>query len=295
MEFDGISNACASCGWEFRTTNGVNYFLSSDDANAKHVQSYRKIYDTLAEKNAKTPIEGNTYVEILAERLVENIGNITNADVCDVGAGRGFFVKHACMRNTKSITAIDITPVNLELIAKTYSVRAIQANAENLPFKDEFDVIAATDVMEHVLNLSNFMLTTNWALLKGGVFAVRVPYKENMIYYSRFFGLPFPYTHLRSFNKQLLVETVEQYGFKVLRVHYDGFRSAILQDFWKPWDKLERRISHTIHNAFPSEDHVAGINPRLGRLFMKPIEITAIAVKVKDVETQNVYEDFFNF
>ncbi len=80
-----------------------------------------------------------------------------------------------------------------------------------------------------------------------------------------------------------------------MRVHYDGFRSAILQGFWKRWDKLGRKITHTIHNAFPSEDHVAEINPRLGRLFMKPIEITAIAVKVKNVETQNVYKDFFSY
>ncbi|GAA0599796.1 class I SAM-dependent methyltransferase [Caenispirillum bisanense] len=294
-EFHADQNICSWCGWKKEEYDGVQVFLSTKDANDPQFASYRGIYDTLADKNSKKPSEGNVYIEHLAKRFVANLGDVADKDVCDVGSGRGFFIKHVLNRKPRSVTAVDIAGLSLKHIVDTYSVAAVQANAENLPFQNQFDVISATDILEHVLNVSNFMLTANWALRQGGTLAIRVPYKESLIYYSKFFGLPFPYAHLRSFNKELLVDTVHQYGFKVSAVHYDGFRSAILQDVWNKVPSVGRRLTARIQKHFPDEDEVAGINPFIGRLLMKPIEITVIARKVMDVPVKNVYENYLNY
>ena len=90
--------------------------------------------------------------------------DVTDKDFCDVGSGRGYLVEEAVERKAKTITAVDIATPSLEAVAKLGPVTAILANAENLPFERHFDVMTATDIVEHVLNVANFLVTANWSL-----------------------------------------------------------------------------------------------------------------------------------
>jgi SAM-dependent methyltransferase len=101
----------------------------------------------------------------------------------------------------------------------------VLADAEYLPFKEEFDIIVSSDVIEHVLNVGSFLDCVYHALKPGGRFIVRTPYKENIMGKSAHRkSAPQELGHLRNFNKSLLKMILEDAQFKVKKIRYDGSR-----------------------------------------------------------------------
>ena len=64
----------------------------------------------------------------------------------------------------------------------------VMAHAENLPFRDAFDLVIATDILEHLLNVGDFMISMRESLTSGARLVVRVPYKDRMLQYARLNG-----------------------------------------------------------------------------------------------------------
>lgn len=256
-----------SCGWEPINTN----YLGKKDRTQADSTEYIETYNILAQRNMVVPVTSNSYVETLAINFLDQL-DITGKDYCDVGSGRGFAVKHALELGAKSVTAVDIAEVSLSRVAEEYKVRSFIANAERLPFEFEFDVISATDILEHVLNMGNFLCCANWALRDNGLFGVRVPFMENLILYSNYHGLPMHYTHLRTFDKKTLVDLIEQAGFKVEKVIYDGWNSE---------------YPNAIGRILPSL--------RRYKFAQKPIEIGVIARKVEHIQVVDAHSSLAEF
>jgi SAM-dependent methyltransferase len=281
---------CSNCGWRPIVRRHFVDFLSTRDRTDEETATYIDVYDTLAERNLVQPVESNDYVESLALGCAEQLGRVSGKDVCDVGSGRGFFVRHMIARGARSITAVDIAAPALGALADRYGVRAFLANAENLPFEREFDILVATDIVEHVLNVSNFLVTANWALRDNGVLVARVPYLEDMLSYSNFFGLPMHFTHLRTFDKKVITHVIETAGFKVESVFYDGFRYDYLSKVWDSWPWARRWIRGWIVRRYGT-GNVRGLNQHIARILMKPIEIGVVARKVEHLEIRNYHDD----
>ena len=290
-----LSGSVCSCGWAVRLHDGIADYLGTKDRTSPETADYINTYDTLAEKNLVDPTLGNEYVSILARRFAETLGDVRGKDFCDLGAGRGYLIKHVLAKGPKSVTAVDIAAPALKSVSKAFGVPCILANAEHLPFERNFDIIAATDILEHVLNVSNFLMTANWSLRDDGVLAIRVPYLENMTGYSNYNGLPMHFTHLRTFDRKTLVWLIEPFGFKVERVHYDGFRHRQMRRFYDRFPKLKDKISAAIRSRFPSDDAVTGIHPLLGRLLMHPVEIGVTARKTMHIRATHYYEALEKF
>jgi SAM-dependent methyltransferase len=278
---------CA-CGWTPLSRDGFLDYMSSHDRRSAAISSYIETYDLLAAHNLNDPTLSNRFVENLARRMIELL-DLSGKDYCDVGSGRGYAIKYALAKRPRSVSAVDIAEVSLRDVATKYGVDGYLANAENLPFKRHFDVITATDVVEHILNVANFFVTANWALRDGGILAVRVPYREMMINYSNFYGLPMHYTHLRTFDRRLLVDLVASAGFKVNAIHYDGFLSYRTHPFIARFPHLNTAVVDRITKRFPDPDDVTNIHPLVGRLVMRPVTICAIAVKTRRLKPQQIY------
>jgi SAM-dependent methyltransferase len=283
-----------SCGWRLVDRDGISDYLSSKDRASDDTAAYIETYETLAEKNLVNPTISNRYIEQLARRFIALL-NVSGKDFCDVGSGRGYLIREALAQGAKSATAVDIAAASLRDVASRYPVTAILANAEQLPFERHFDVMTATDIVEHVLNVSNFLVTANWSLRDGGILAVRVPYRENMIYYSNFFGLPMHFTHLRTFDRTLLVDLIESGGFKVLKVRYDGFFHGRLHSPLLKSRLIRSGLSALIRSFFEHDDDVTTITPILGRMLMRPVEIGVVARKVAHIEARDVHGDLAQF
>jgi len=295
QQMPDIASACASCGWQPVRRGNWTELLRSADRSDPAIASYIDTYNTLAERNREGPVTSNRYVEILSENFARAIGSVRGLDVCDVGSGRGFLIKNFLKSEPKSVTAIDIAAPSLSDVVAKFGATGYLANAEHLPFHEHFDVISATDIIEHVLNVSNFLVTANWSLRPGGVLAARVPYLENFLYYSNYHGLPVHYTHVRTFDRKTFVALINSFGFRVEKVMYDGFNPNYPNKLVNRFPKVRDYLHKELRKRYGGDDAVTSINPHIGRLMMKPIEIGIIARKVEHLTPVDAHTSFRQF
>jgi hypothetical protein len=182
----------------------------------------------------------------------------------------------------RTLVAIDISISYLAEAGKNANVTAIAANVENIPFVDEFDLLIATDILEHVLNVSDFLVSANWALRERGMLAIRVPNGDNMRQYSRLLGAKYKYSHFRNFDRSSLRDLIEQFGFKVRGVHYDGFYAYRRRAFTKRMP-FKLAVDRYVEMRFATDHDVASISNALGRILMRPLELVVLAEKVETV------------
>lgn len=97
--------------------------------------------------------------------------------VLDIGCNEGLLLSSIGTRSKNAI-GIDIRSGCFEKRYKSHNIKFINANAEQLPFKDEaFDVVIMSDVLEHIINPKNAIKEIDRVLSKGGFFLLTVPNK----------------------------------------------------------------------------------------------------------------------
>lgn len=274
---------CASCGWQVETVAGIPVMLSSADRQNPMFTQYLENYDRIAEQDLADDILDPAYVMHQVDNMVDYIGPLNGDAVCDVGSGQGHLARKLLKSGAASVTMVDIALPYLRAGAKGEErLLPVMANAENLPFEDRFDVITSTDVMEHVLNLGSYLFSVNRALKMGGKAFIRVPFRESLLSYSPHLGCPYPFVHLRSFDKDILNVYMRSAGFKVERFHYDGFILGRPQPFWmaNQWrmDRYMQFQDWAKARGSGSKD-VTRWPSWLARVFMPPCEIVVVARK----------------
>ena len=72
-------------------------------------------------------------------------------------------------------------------------------NVEFMPFRECFDWVVATDILEHVLNLGNALVRIARSLKPGGRFACQltIGFKEALGQYSIYNGQKYEFAHMR--------------------------------------------------------------------------------------------------
>lgn len=283
-----VEAVCPSCGWLAETVGGIPVMLSSEDRQNSIFKRYLENYDQIAEQDLADDILDPAYVMHQVDNMVDYVGMLDGDSVCDVGSGQGHLARKLLERGAASVTMVDIALPYLRTAAKGDDrLLPIMTNAENLPFEDQFDIITSTDVMEHVLNLGSFLFSINRALKMSGRTFIRVPFRESLLSYSPHLGCPYPFVHMRSFNKDILKVYMRSAGFKVERFHYDGFVLGRPQPFWmaNQW-RMDRYIQFQewakARNSDPTD--VTRWPSWFARLFMPPCEIVVVARKLAHLD-----------
>lgn len=113
---------------------------------------------------------------------------------------------------------IDILKSRVDEINKTGKYKFLAANVENLQFKEEFDVVVAGEIIEHVFNAGAF-LNSMWRALKpGGKLILTTPNAFsltavlNVMLLRRERCHP---EHVTYYSPQTLRYIVERHGFKI--------------------------------------------------------------------------------
>lgn len=279
-----IVQQCSGCGLVIEAIDGIPVMLSRRDREDPLFNQYYGSYQALSMHDLEQGIMHERYSNHQADKFLSYLAGDRYESVCEVGVGRGILLSRLKALNPKNLVAIDISIPYLVEARKSPGVTAIAANAENIPFADEFDVLIATDILEHVVNISDFLVSANWALRERGVLAVRVPNGDNMRQYARLLGAKYQYSHVRSFDQSSLKRLIEQFGFKVRRCHYDGFYSYRRRPFTErpPFKKL---VDRYIEQRYATAHDVASIANSFGRILMKPLELIALAEKTETVSS----------
>ncbi len=272
---------CASCGWAGDMLDGgVVDLLARRDRESTLFRAYTELYERIAEDDIATPIQGDELLDLEATRLLEALGPIEGAAVCDVGVGRGRFFELLLRERPRLLIGVDLAPAYLKRLATDRSdVRLVRANAESLPFREELDAIVASDVLEHVLNPADFLESIFDALAPGGRVLVKVPYREDISQYRRSAGCPYEMVHLRTFDRALLHKALRDAGLHPEHTSYSGFYPGR----WQPWlgrsAQARHRVNRLLKRRYGPDPGTNRIHPRVGRLLMQPVVITVLARK----------------
>ena len=97
--------------------------------------------------------------------------------------------------------------------ARLPEVELFQMDARRIPFRDEFDVIGAFDVLEHIKQDEDVLAQMHQATRKGGGILITVPH-------HRFLWSPVDEfaRHMRRYETRELREKVSRAGFSVVRI-----------------------------------------------------------------------------
>jgi SAM-dependent methyltransferase len=265
----------------------VQIAIGNRDRADPVLREYLENYDQIAEQDLDVGILDEQYVRNLAKNLVRVVGDVRGKDVLDVGVGKGYVLQELLARGVRSATAVDISLEYLQRLAPLERIRCVQANAENLPFESEFDVLLTTDVMEHVLNVGSFLVCANRALRQDGRLVVRVPYRESLLPYSPKQGCLWRFVHLRTFNKDTLRDYLDCAGFSVERLVFDGYVTGHPHQLWS---REQRRMDFYVRftdwlvERYGSVAHATLLPRWLVGIFMPPLELIAVARKVASLK-----------
>ena len=284
--FNLDTHHCPECSWTRIDDEGIYNYLTDHDRKSSLVETYVYNYEELAIKNLEISNIDRRFLKNQAINLVRYISPVKGLDVCDVGIGQGFLCDELIQADVNSVAAVDVSKSYLQRFIGHSKVTPYLANAEFLPFKNEFDLLVSTDVMEHVINVGSFLYCVNRALKKNGIAAIRVPYREGILGYSPHMGYGHSFGHLRSFNKDLINIYMKQAGFQVKSFHLDGYSTGTPQSYL--YSSTRRKIFyHKLLNFMNRYlQHPADatlLNSYFARLLMKPAELVVVAIKQTDI------------
>lgn len=132
-------------------------------------------------------------------QLVEKYSKPNDA-ILDVGVGLG--------RVLSNFPALDRYGMDISFgylkEVQSKGVEVCFAQVEEIPYKPgTFDVVLATDILEHVLDLNLSCAKMLSVLKPGGLLIARVPYREDLSGYLAPEN-PYKYVHVRSFDEDSL-------------------------------------------------------------------------------------------
>lgn len=136
-----------------------------------------------------------------AERLLE------------IGCGTGFVLTE--IRNTfpsMRLVGTDVHADALRIARKRVAADLVQLDAQEIDFRDEFDVVCAFDVLEHLDDDSEALRRLAEATRPGGGLLVTVPQYEWLWSPADDYG-----RHRRRYTKRAIDGKIESAGFTVLR------------------------------------------------------------------------------
>jgi 2-polyprenyl-3-methyl-5-hydroxy-6-metoxy-1,4-benzoquinol methylase len=277
---------CNSCSWNFNIEDEIPVCLSTKDKEDEMFKKYLDNYNEISLDDLEETIQNEVYLKSQNDKLFSYLPSLQGLNVCEVGIGKGNLLANMLKEKPAKLVGIDISRPYLEAIKKksTGNLELIIANAENIPFENEFDVIVAADILEHVFNVGDFLASVNRALKPSGRFIVKTPHNEDINGYSKLRGCKYNFVHLRNFNKKTLTTVLKGAGFEPHKVIYDGFYPDRIRNQIKKFSFLHQRCNKYFEKNFESIHHVNKINNFIGNVLMDPIEITAVSIKKMDVK-----------
>lgn len=252
----------------------------------RYVLNYMRIaYDhvsSLKDENSNPFMPDSLFLGMHAvtKSLIEGYARSDNL-ILDIGVGLGHLVgplKH-CKRY-----GVDISFDYLE-IARAQGIDAVFCRAEDLPYNDSvFDLIVATDVLEHVLDISEVTRSVTRVLKSGGYLVIRVPLEEDLTPYLSA-DSPYEFVHLRAFSESGLRLHFEKcFGFEHVETRFSV-------PFLQGHSRLKAKfLPENDRQSLANLNHVSDLSPVLELLQKTSLE----QLEAEIYRIQREYPDIYS-
>lgn len=187
--------------------------LDISKINEKLLQDYYQIYNPF-EKPGELP---EAHKKMRYEQINWILQNISKSfkvrSVCDIGCGSGYLMK--LFKDRKfSITGIDYSPMMIKHIKKRYNINAFQGKFDSESFKEKFDLITSSNVIEHLYDPKIEIEIMSNLLNKKGYLFIEVPDTEFPTVDTIVDVISFE--HITHFTKITLCRFLENFNFKII-------------------------------------------------------------------------------
>ena len=202
--------SCASCGWSPVEVTGFPIFAPEMTAELDHYpkDAYAKLYELEADS-----FWFRNRNKLILKTLVKHFPNA--ASLLEIGCGTGFVLSGIATANPGLL----LVGSDLHQEALNYAqtrlpgVVLLQMNAGNIPYVEEFDVICAFDVLEHVPQDDEVLKQIHQALKQGGGVMITVP--QHPWLWSR---TDDDARHLRRYTRRGLSHKLAENGFRITMI-----------------------------------------------------------------------------
>ncbi len=145
--------------------------------------------------------------------------------ILDIGCGDGLFLNE--LNRKKRYKAYGLEGFNKNVIAKNFTLIPEKIeNVEKIP--EEFDVITAFHVIEHLPDPDSFLEKVNKFLKENGKVILQLPNTDSIqakIFKKRWTGIDIP-RHLMNYNPENLRILLKKHNFEIERICHFSLRDS---------------------------------------------------------------------
>ena len=227
-------------------------------------KSYEKKYHKLEEKNWWFISRRN-----FISQLMKKIGIDQNAKVLEIGCSGGPLIEFLGNTGYSDITGIDLSKDAIDLCKKRGIKKVrVMDGAKTLFRENEFDLIIASDILEHIKDDDSALCEWYRLLKPKGELIVFVP-AFNFLWS----GHDEVNKHFRRYNKPSLISKMKKAQFKLQKVSYWNFFL-----FFPTY--LLRTFQHSLlKKKSESKDQLFELNPLINRILITLLKFENFLLK----------------
>ncbi|HEV7843462.1 MAG TPA: class I SAM-dependent methyltransferase [Pyrinomonadaceae bacterium] len=257
-----------------RVQDGIPVFTAANE----YTDNYETIsFDHLSsmEKNGTNPFIAEKLWQEMERSTVSLVEKYSRPgdSVLDVGVGLGRVLAHFPQLQRYGMD------ISFGYLKETQSkgIEVCYAQVEEMPYRPEsFDLVLATDILEHVLDLNLCCAKMLSVLKPGGVLIARVPYREDLSGYLAPEN-PYKYVHVRNFDEgslRLLFERIFDCEWvEATKVAHHAYGGNRLVYRLPRADQPMRRALERLETSFPNAYR------KLSLKLVLPMEINVVVRK----------------
>ena len=257
---------CLLCGWSPKILN--DFLLFADELEKGSVDYPTESHDILAclEENNFWFVSRNTLLVYLLNKYFPNA-----ASFLEIGCGTGFVLAGLARHNPNMFFygAEAYTSGLIHAQSRLSQAKFFQMDARNVPFSEEFDVIGAFDLLEHIKDDHIVLHQINKALKPGGGIMITVP--QHSWLWSKTDDKA---GHKRRYSRKELIEKISAAGFNIMMT--TSFITLLL-----PFMAASRFMKILQKNTIKNKPSVGlGLPAIINIAFMKICDLERALIKI---------------